>query len=293
MSFNGNGEMTGLPGWTRPACSTRRSRITNTHDVGVVRDALSHAAMSSGHRRHACMLPIAAETYDGWLNDINALHVTQRHVLAALAAPRRARWPEGNVGGGTGHDLPRVQGRHRHRLTRVATGRRHFTVGALVQANYGSRATCASMACPSAARSGSIACPCRIGGAGRRPARSSWCWPPTRRCCRSNAAAGAAAPPLGLARVGGVGHNGSGDIFLAFATGNRPAEDSAAVLTVPQMLPTSRSTRCSRRRSRRSRKSILNALATAETMTGLQGRTVHALPYDLLAEAMGRYRRRD
>jgi len=98
---------------------------------------------------------------------------------------------------------------------------------------------------------------------------------------------------LGLARVGGVGHNGSGDIFIAFATGNVLPLDSAAVLTGLRMLPNEEIDPLFEAAIEAVEESILNALAMAETMTGLHGRTVHALPYDLLAEAMARYRRRD
>jgi len=135
-TLNGNGEMTGLE-WVRESghLSTPVA-ITNTHSVGVVRDALVAADMAHHDARGSWWsLPVVAETYDGALNDINGMHVTAAHVRAALAGTSDGAEPEGNVGGGTGmicHEFKGGTGT----ASRVVNG---WTVGALVQSNYGDR----------------------------------------------------------------------------------------------------------------------------------------------------------
>ena len=136
FSFNGNGEMTGLPWLEESGFLTTPIGITNTHAVGVVRDAMVAAAAERGALRDF-LLPVVAETYDGRLNDINAFHITAAHARAALAAARGGPVAEGSVGGGTGmicHGFKAGIGTA-SRLVDSESGR--YTVGALVQANYG------------------------------------------------------------------------------------------------------------------------------------------------------------
>ncbi|HZF34540.1 MAG TPA: P1 family peptidase [Candidatus Angelobacter sp.] len=290
--FNGFGEMTGLAWLNEAGLLNAPIALTNTHDVGAVRDALVTAAHDRGHR-HNHMLPIAAETCDEGFSDATAHHVSARHLFEALDSASGGAVAEGNVGGGTGmvcHDFKGGTGTA-SRIGRAAG--QDFTVGALVQANYGSRADLRVDGVPVGREIGFDRVPVPdwqgAKGAGSIIVVLATDLPLLPLQCRRLAQRAG----LGLARVGGVGHNGSGDIFIAFSTGNILPLGSAAVLTGLRMLPNEEIDPLFEAAIEAVEESILNALAMAETMTGLQGRTVHALPYDLLAEAMARYRRRD
>src|SRR3712207_3506329 len=139
--FNGNGEMTGLEWIRESGVLTTPVAITNTHSVGVVRDALIAAELEArtDEDEYWC-LPVVAETFDGTLNDINGQHVTPEHVREALSGARGGPVEEGSVGGGKGkicHEFKGGIGTAQQRLTEEEGG---WTVGALVQANYGRRA---------------------------------------------------------------------------------------------------------------------------------------------------------
>jgi D-aminopeptidase len=290
--LNGFGEMTGLAWLNEAGLLNAPIALTNTHDVGAVRDALVTAANERGHRRNH-MLPIAAETCDEGFSDASAHHVGARHLFEALESASAGVVAEGNVGGGTGmvcHDFKGGTGTA-SRVGRAAG--KDFTVGALVQANYGSRADFRIDGVPVGREIGldRVPAPDWRGekGAGSIIVVLATDLPLLPLQCRRLAQRAG----LGLARVGGVGHNGSGDIFIAFATGNVLPLDSAAVLTDLRMLPNEEIDPLFEAAIEAVEESILNALAMAETMTGLHGRTVRTLPYDPLAEAMGRYRRRD
>jgi D-aminopeptidase len=294
-SFNGNGELTGSHWVAESGLLGTPIAITNTHQVGVARDAL--VAYEVAHNPAAgWLLPAVAETYDGWLNDIDAFHLTQDHVFAALATAAGGPVAEGNVGGGTGMICHGFKGGIGTASRLVSIGEQHraatYTLGALVQANYGDRRDL------------------RIDGApvGRalphervplpRPAVTT---PPAQagsiivviatdapllpvQCRRL-----AQRATVGLARAGGVGYNGSGDLFLAFATGNHiPA---AAQEPIPlHMLPHHQMNALFEATAEAVEEAILNALCAAETMTGFKGRTVHALPLDELKALVHRER---
>src|SRR4029079_9745498 len=138
FSFNGNGEMTGLPWLEESGMIDAAIGISNTHAVGVVRDAIVADGVERG-QIDGFMLPIDAETYDGWLSDIDAFHITQAHALAALAAAKSGPVDEGDVGGGTGMICHGFKGGIGTASRVVAAGGGTYTVGALVQANYGAR----------------------------------------------------------------------------------------------------------------------------------------------------------
>jgi len=220
--FNGNGEMTGLE-WIREAGMLETPvAITNTHSVGVVRDALIAAEVEERTEEYWC-LPVVAETYDGTLNDINGQHVTAEHVREALADARGGPVAEGSVGGGTGmicHEFKGGIGTASRRLAEADGG---WTVGALVQANYGRR----SMLRVDGAPVGRVLSTDRVpspfeteetppAGTGSiivvlatdAPLLPIQCDRLARRAS------------IGLGRVGGGCDDASGDIFLAFATGN-------------------------------------------------------------------------
>jgi D-aminopeptidase len=224
-TLNGNGEMTGLE-WVRESgCLTTPVAITNTHSVGVVRDAMV-AYEVRGHPQRGAFwsLPVIGETYDGALNDINGMHVRPEHLFAAMDAAAGASVPEGGVGGGTGmicHDFKGGTGTASRRLE---AGGRSWTVGALVQANHGDRERLMVDGVhvgeeipyeelPSAWDQEEA-----IGRAGEGSiivviATDAPLLP--HQLDRMAQRAG-----LGIARVGGGGGNSSGDIFLAFSTAN-------------------------------------------------------------------------
>jgi D-aminopeptidase len=286
-SFNGNGEMTGLPWLAESGMLGSAIGITNTHQVGVVRDAFVAYSVEKGYTA-TFHLPVVAETYDGWLNDINAFHVTKDHVYAALAEAKPGPVAEGNVGGGTGMICHGFKGGIGTASRVVESKSGSYTIGALVQANYGDRALF------------------RLDGVpvGREIDDNHTPGPRAKSQPEGSIIViiGTDAPLLpvqckrlaqratvGLARVGGTGHNGSGDIFLAFATGNHlPAE--AATLRELKMLPHKQLDPFFDATAEAVEEAILNALTAAETMTGFRGRMVHALPLDALPQVMARYR---
>jgi D-aminopeptidase len=234
-------------------------------------------------------LPVVGETFDGWLNDIGAFHLSQEDVFQAIRAASSGPVAEGNVGGGTGmicHDFKGGIGTS-SRLVDCPSGR--FTLGALVQANYGSRSQLRVDGVPVGREIGFDDVP------------SPWTEAPIGGSILIILATDAPLIPIqcrrlaqratiGLARVGGVGHNGSGDLFLAFATGN----DISASASGPQqllMLPHREMDAFFEAAADAVEESILNALAAAETMTGFKGRIAHALPLDRVRETMARYGR--
>jgi D-aminopeptidase len=296
-TLNGNGEMTGLE-WVRESGQlTTAIGITNTHSVGTVRDALVAADMAERNARGSFWsLPVVAETYDGALNDINGMHVTTAHVHEALANASDGPVAEGNVGGGTGmicHEFKGGTGT----ASRVVGG---WRVGALVQANYGERERLAIDGVP-------------VGLAIPRSAVPS-AWDEEESVARAGAgsiivvvATDAPLLPhqltrlaqragLGIARMGGNGGHSSGDIFLAFSTANAGAltsyksETAGDPLTL-SMLHDGEISELFWGAIESTEEAICNALVAAETMTGRDGITAHALPHDALIDAMTRYGR--
>ncbi len=287
-TFNGTGELTGTHWLNESGLLCYPIGITNSHQVGMVRDSFVAYAKEHGHSDSSA-LAVAAETYDGWLNDIDAFHVTKAHVYQALASASSGPVAEGNVGGGTGmicHDFKGGIGTA-SRLVETASGR--YTVGALVQSNYGDRHLLRVDGVPVGREIG--------------PDRAPLPWPESPQGGSIIVVIATDAPllpvqckrmaqraPVGIARVGGVGHNGSGDIFLAFATGNHfPA--SATGLYELKMIPHHHLNPFFEAVAEAVEEAILNALTAAETMTGFKGRTAYALPLDELQRVMAKYGR--
>lgn len=280
-SFNGNGEMTGSHWLAESGLLSGPIGITNTHQVGLVRDVL----VAEELRRDpdaTWLLPIVGETYDGFLNDIDAFHLTADDVLEAIAdADRDAPLAEGNVGGGTGMVCHEFKGGIGTSSRRVVIADETYTVGALVQANYGARRLLRLDGRPIGRDIGGDVVPMpsdpTVRDAGSiivviatdAPLLADQCARLARRAT------------VGLARAGGTGGNGSGDIFLAFSTHNRvsaTANESVDVSTLPGGL----STPLFEATAEAVEESIWNALCAADTMTGHLGRTVHAIPHELL-----------
>jgi D-aminopeptidase len=299
--LNGNGELTGLE-WVRESgMLTTPVAITNTHSVGVVRDALVDASVRSRPPRSTVhwSLPVVGETYDGALNDIDGFHVTAEHLDAALAAADGGRVPEGNVGGGTGmicHEFKGGTGT----ASRIAEGPGGWTVGALVQANHGRRErlmvdgvpvglAIPIAEVPSAWDEEDQALAAGAGSIIVVLATDAPLLP--HQCERLAQRAG-----LGVARVGGAGENSSGDLFLAFSTGNRgriPHARLEATLDPFDVatLPDPALSDLFWAAIEATEEAILNALVAAETMIGRDGITAHALDHDRLAAAMTRFGR--
>jgi D-aminopeptidase len=285
-SFNGNGEMTGIPWLTESGMLGSPIAITNTHQVGVVRDALVSYEVERDDSQ-PFYLPVVTETYDGWLNDINAFHLTQQHALAALTAAQPGLVAEGNVGGGTGMICHGFKGGigTSSRIVECPSGR--YTLGVLVQANYGTRRLLRINGVP-------------VG----REIDEAHTPPPEREPIKEGSiiivvATDAPLIPVqcerlarratvGLARVGGLGNNSSGDLFLAFATGNDLPTSADRPLPL-QMLPHHHLNPFFEAVAEAVEESIANALTAAETMQGYRGRVVHALPLDALQRVMLKY----
>ncbi|HTU55244.1 MAG TPA: P1 family peptidase [Acetobacteraceae bacterium] len=283
-SFNGNGEMTGLPWLAEQGMLGAPIAITNTFSVGAVRDAICAFAVREGAPQ-PFHLPVVAETYDGWLSESETFPITAEHAFAALDTAASGPLAEGNVGGGTGmicHEFKGGTGT----ASRVATTEgESFVVGALVQANYGAREMLRVDGVPVGREIGFSLVPSHRGGeAGSIIVVLATDAPLLPIQCRRLARRAA----TGLAWAGGFGANGSGDIFLAFSTANHLREgDSLA--TVRTIAP-ARMTPLFQAAAEATEEAILNALIAAETMTGRSGRTAYALPLEALTSVMRRYR---
>ncbi|QIN84264.1 S58 family peptidase [Rubrobacter tropicus] len=292
--FNGNGEMTGLE-WIREAGAlTTPVAITNTHSVGVVRDALIAAELEESPDEY-WSLPVVAETYDGTLNDINGQHVRAEHVREALKNASGGPVAEGSVGGGTGMICHEFKGGIGTASRMIPAEQGGWTVGALVQANYGSRPTLRVDGLPVG----------RVLTTDRVPSpfdEEENAQPPGTgsiivilatdapllpiQCDRLAIRAG-----VGLSRMGGGLDDGSGDIFLAFATGNRGLPRAVLEQDVPQtvpvrMLPNERMTPLFHAAAEATEAAILNALLAAGTVTGRDGITARGLAPDALLDAL-------
>jgi D-aminopeptidase len=285
-SFNGCGEMTGLLWVEESGQLSHPIALTSTHHVGTVHEALIAYAQEHGHTRDSS-LPVVAETWDGWLNDMDGFHLKAAHVRQAFADLSGGPVAEGNVGGGTGMICHEFKGGIGTSSRVVETKSGAFTIGALVQANHGSREDL------------------RVNGApvGRLidPAHTPTPWDEPAGSSSIIIVIGTDAPLLpfqcrrlarratiGFARAGGVGHNGSGDIFLAFATGNELAEGEGPAAL--RMVPNSHLNPMFVAAAEAVEEAILNAVVAAETMTGWQNRVAHALPHDELRRIMADYR---
>ncbi len=286
-TFNGTGELTGTHWLTESGLLCYPIGITNSHQVGIVRDSLVAYAKEHGFSDSSA-LAVAAETYDGWLNDIDAFHLTKAHVYEALTSAKDGPVAEGNVGGGTGmicHDFKGGIGTA-SRLVDSQSGQ--YIVGVLVQANYGDRHLLRVDGVPVGREIG--------------PEHTPLPWDESSQGGSIIVIIATDAPLLpvqckrlaqratvGLARAGGIGHNGSGDIFLAFATGNH-FPGSASGLYDLKMMPHHHLNPFFEAVAEAVEEAILNALTAAETMTGFKGHTAYALPLDELQRVMARYR---
>jgi D-aminopeptidase len=301
--LNGNGELTGLE-WIRESGQlTTPIALTNTHSVGVVRDALVAADMRGRDDLAAYWsLPVVGETYDGALNDINGMHVRPEHLFAALDSAGSGPITEGGVGGGTGmicHEFKGGTGT----ASRV-TG--EWTIGALVQANYGRRERLTVDGVPVGREIPLSAVPSPWDEEERIAKRTAPGEPGAGSIIVILATDAPMIPHqlerlaqragLGIARVGGAGEHSSGDIFLAFSTANRgsiesyKAEGSTSPIDV-SMIPEGAISELFWGAIEATEEAILNALVAADTMVGRDGITAHRLDHAEVVDVMTRYGR--
>jgi len=292
--LNGNGELTGLAWIAESGLLTTPIGLTNTHSVGVVRDALVIAQ----RRLHPSAdlhwsLPVVGETWDGYLNDVDGQHVTAEHVMAAIDGATQDV-AEGNVGAGTGIKAFGFKAGIGTASRMVSADAGGFTVGVLVQANHGRRPRLRIDGVPVGERIGLDIVPwpggdAHAGGAGSIIGIVATNAPLLPHQCRRLAQRAS----LGVAMMGAAGENDSGDLFLAFATGNRgmildEQDDRPPLTRAVTALHDGHLDELFYAVIEATEEAVVNALVTAETMTGRDGITAHAIPHDLLRDAMGR-----
>ncbi len=291
-ALNGNGEMTGTVWIEESGFLEGPFMITNTHSVGIVHDAViswraKHLADASGYW---WSLPVVAETWDGLLNDINGFHVKEQHAHDAIENAKSGPVAEGNVGGGTGMICHAFKGGIGTSSRIVKIDNDEYTLGVLVQANYGKRSKLTIAGVPVGkeitdlmprenyenmdAGIGSII----VAVATDAPLVAHQLKRLSKRVA------------LGVGRIGGYGHDGSGDIFIAFSTANSNAafaEGKVALEMIPNwiMSPLFEAT------VQAVEEAIINTLVAAETIDGINDNKVYALPHDRLQAVMKKYNR--
>jgi D-aminopeptidase len=291
FSLNGNGEMTGTTWVEESGFLEGPVLITNTHSVGVVRDAAIAWRLKAGPPDPSGFwwaLPVVAETWDGYLNDINGMHVKPEHVFRALDEASGGRVAEGSVGGGTGMVCYGFKGGIGTASRRLGQKDRGYTVGVLLQANFGLRRQLMVAGVPVGKE---IAESDARDGAGAMEAGSVIVVVATdapllphqlKRLARRVS--------LGLARTGAMSGNGSGDIFVAFSTAN-PGAFTASGPAKVEMVSNEDISPLFDATALATEEAVVNALVASDTMTGVNNRRVIGLPHDRLREVLRRYNR--
>src|SRR3989454_660235 len=242
FAMNGNGEMTGTTWVDESGFLWGPVMITNTHSVGVVRDAVIQWVVRQGRMQHdEWSLPVVAETWDGGLNDINGFHVTKEDAWAAMDSARGGAVAEGSVGGGTGMVCNQVKGGVGTASRRLDPQDGGYTVGVLVQCNYGRRRSLRIAGAPVGQEISDLV-PCRAPCSGARSGGVAAIPPDV---CSIIVVVATDAPllphqlnrvarcaALGVGRLGGVASNSSGDIFIAFSTANPHASRDSGLAQV-------------------------------------------------------------
>jgi L-aminopeptidase/D-esterase-like protein len=292
-SLNGNGEMTGTTWVEESGFAEGPIMITNTHSVGIVRDAVISWRASQGSADASgywWSLPIVAETWDGLLNDINGFHVKEKHAHEAIRNAKGGPVEEGCVGGGTGMVCHSFKGGIGTASRVVNIKNQDYTLGVLVQANYGDRKNLTIAGVPVGKEitdlmprdsyeknhegDGSII----VVIATDAPLLAHQMKRLARRV------------PMGVGKVGGYGHDGSGDIFIAFSTANSNVAFSDGAVNV-EMLPNGLISPLFEATVQAVEEAIVNTLVAAETMEGINNNKVWALPHGRLIQIMKKYNR--
>jgi L-aminopeptidase/D-esterase-like protein len=295
-SYNGNGEMTGTI-WIEEAGQFKGPLcITNTHSVGLVRDAIIEWSLENDLQKSSFFwrLPVVAETYDGLLNDINGFHVKNKHVFEASNSAKGGPVKEGNYGGGTGMVCHQFKGG-------IGTSSRVLsedlgTIGVLVQANYGAREHLTIAGVPVGKYLTNLMPKIQINQDNRSLsieesgsiiviiATDTPLLPYQLKRLAKRV-------PAGLARVGGYGGHSSGDIFLAFSTANKFKNSSTNKRSSVETLNDSHMSSLFKATAEATEEAIVNALISAKTMKGINDNVVFALPHKELQEILQKYNR--
>jgi len=290
FTLNGNGEMTGTTWVDESGGLGSPVLITNTHSVGVVRDAVIEwysKKMKSNDYSGDISLPVVAETWDGFLNDINGFHIKKEHVFEAMETAASGPIREGNVGGGTGMVAHQFKGGTGTSSRKLDVKEGGYTVGVLVQANYGRRALLSIAGVPVGKEmadlmpvdkedkdQGSII----VVVATDAPLLPHQLERIVKRVS------------LGIGAMGGRGGNSSGDIFIAFSTANPEISKNEGIAHL-EMLPNDQITPLFEATASATEEAIVNAMIAAETMEGVNGNKVYAIPHDRLIQVMKKYNR--
>jgi L-aminopeptidase/D-esterase-like protein len=293
FSQNGNGEMTGTTWVEESGFLEGPVMITNTHSVGVVRDAVIQWRVAHGQpdaTGYWWSLPVVAETWDGWLNDINGFHVKPEHAFHAVDSAKPGPVEEGSVGGGTGMICNEFKGGIGTASRKLSVKEGGFTVGVLVQCNYGVRPNLRIAGVP-VGREIPEDVPYTAAPFGEVDRGSIIVVVATDAPLMSHQLKRLARRvSLGLGRNGSISGNGSGDIFIAFSTANPGASTADHVVDLKMMSndmldPVFTAT------VQATEEAIVNAMVAAETMTGIENHRVIALPHDKLRAVLKKYNR--
>jgi len=293
-TLNGNGEMTGTTWITESGFLETPVMITNTNSVGVVRDAVLKWFVKTGWYKEDFWYtyPVVAETYDGFLNDIYGFHVKEENAWEALDSAKSGPLKEGNIGGGTGMMCLGFKGGTGTSSRVIKVKDSTYTVGVLVQANFGAKPNLTIAGVP-------------IGRELRDTLNSEFKAPPSYNPGDGSIIVVlatdapllphqlkriAARIPLGIGIVGGRGENGSGDIFIAFSTGN-PAAFQRENFTKVDELPNDIINPLFDATVQATEEAIINAMVAAETMEGINGNKVYALPHQKVMELLKKWGR--
>jgi D-aminopeptidase len=306
FSLNGNGEMTGAVWIDDYGLLVYPILITNTNSVGTVRDAVIEWGRTRLTDDWICCLPVVAETWDGDLSDIYGFHVTKEHVFRAIESSAGGAVPEGNVGGGTGMICMGFKGGIGTASRKLSERAGGFTVGVLVQCNFGERRLLRIAGAPVGAE---IPTPAECyEGPGLDSAQAAERCPSPARSSDADqnsiivvVATDAPLLPhqlrrvarrasLGIGRMGGVSSMSSGDIFIAFSTTSTGTAGQRGVRAV-EMLGDDRITPVYEATVQATEEAIINAMLAAKTMKGANGYVVPALPHDRLKQVLRKYGR--
>jgi D-aminopeptidase len=299
FTLNGNGEMTGTTWVEESGFLEGPNTITKTHSVCTVREAVIAWQAKSGKLAQAWGLPVVAETYDGFLNDIDGFHVREKHVFEALNNASGGAVAEGCVGGGTAMNCFGFKcgiGTSSRKLDDRLGG---YTVGVLVQSNFGGRTQLRVAGVPVGQEMANESLQLRPKAAA--DARRENPFHTEEGSIIIVVATDAPLLPhqlkrlarratLGVARTGGTGGNSSGDIFIAFSTASAGAGVSKVPVDV-KMLPNDEISPLFEATAQAAEEAIVNALVAAETMTGRDGNTSYAIPHDRLQQILRKYNR--
>jgi len=285
---NGNGEMTGTTWVEESGFLYGPVMITNTHSVGVVRDAVIAWQLKHGTpipEDDWWSLPVVAETWDGYLNDINGFHVKPEDAFASMQDARSGPVAEGNVGGGTGMICFEFKGGTGTASRQLAAGLGGYTVGVLVQCNFGTRHLLRIAGTPVGYEiTGKPIWDSDTGSIIVVVATDAPLLPNQMKRIAKRVT-------LGLGRLGSVSGDGSGDIFIAFSTANPGAGLEGKSTVDVRMLPNDRMDALFEATVQATEEAVVNAMVAARTMTGPDGHTVEALPHDRLREVLKKYNR--